>query len=89
MTNEMLPTERVALVTYWLTTDNRISIAVVSRRLSITDRGARLMLTKISHVLPLHVDDDGFWSIIETSTRRRKQLVDVDLSGPTCTSSTK
>jgi len=87
MTNEMLPTERVALVTYWLTTGNRMSIAVVSQRLSITDRGARLMLTKISHVLPLHVDDDGVWSII--GTRRRKQLVDVDLSGPTCTSSTK
>lgn len=66
MSREMLPTERVALATWLLVQGQAITVRQLAKRLEITPRGARMMLEKMSGVLPLTVeegDDGGLWQI--------------------------
>lgn len=72
MLNDMLPTERVARATWLLAQGGSVTVRQLAERLDITPRGARMMLEKISGVVPLTVEDSeegGLWRICGSDGR--------------------
>jgi hypothetical protein len=68
MCEDLVTTERVAVIVYALATDQRLTITDVAEKCGITYHGARLMMYKIARVLPL-TEQDGDWFIIESCQR--------------------
>lgn len=58
---ELIPTERVALVAATLALGGTVTAATIANQFGITRVGAWYILTKISRVLPIAMDDDGHW----------------------------
>lgn len=59
---QRLPTERIGLAAYWLATGEAVTVRQIATRLEMSERGARMLLTKLSLALPL-VDEEGVWRI--------------------------
>ena len=59
---QRLPTERIGLAAYWLATGEAVTVRQMAAKLEMSERGARMLLTKLSLALPL-VDDEGVWRI--------------------------
>lgn len=60
---ELIPTERVALIVYGLTVGGTVTTAQVAQMTGITHSGAWRMLNKLARVLPL-AEEDGRWYLI-------------------------
>lgn len=59
-TDEMVTTERVAVVVHLLTLGRKMTTAQVAARVGVNRHAAWYMLSKISRVLPL-TQIDGLW----------------------------
>lgn len=59
---ERLPTERIGLAAFWLARGETVTVRHLASRLEMSERGARMLLTKLSLALPL-IDDGGVWRI--------------------------
>ena len=57
---ELTPQDRAALVTYWLQQGHRFTSRDIAAAFGMTTNGARLMLCRISRVIPL-VCEHGVW----------------------------
>lgn len=62
------PTERIGLTAYRLAIGQTTTARQLSADLEITEHGARLMLAKLSRVLPLTVES-GIWRLVQTDGR--------------------
>lgn len=65
-----LPTQTIAMATYLFCTGGAYTVRELSERLSLTQRGTRLLLEKISTVVPIvdeHEDDrsGAVWRLID------------------------
>jgi hypothetical protein len=65
---ELIPTERVALIVYELTVGGTVTTAQVAQMTGITHSGAWRMLGKLSRVLPL-TEENGQWYIIALQSK--------------------
>ena len=62
---ELTPTERMALVTLWFCAGERMKTAEVAMRLGLSAEGARLILTRLSRVIPLTREGErGRWYLV-------------------------
>lgn len=57
--NELIPTERIAIVTYMLAKGHKLTTLEAGVIAGISRQGAWAMLSKISRVLPLAGPDNG------------------------------
>lgn len=62
---ESTPTERAALVTYWLTTGRELTTSDVAESLQVSQRTAQRLFTAVSRTIPCYRDDDGRWRLSE------------------------
>lgn len=56
--------ERYSLLTWWLATGARMTSTEAAHRLGIKPGEARGILDRMSRVLPLYCDDDGYWTML-------------------------
>ena len=59
---DLIPTERVAIIVFALALGGTVTTAHVARETGITISGAWRMLNKLSRVLPL-TEEDGRWYV--------------------------
>ena len=59
--DELLETQRGALVTFWLASGEHLSVGEISGLLGMTPRAADRMLQQLSVVLPFRTDSRGRW----------------------------
>jgi hypothetical protein len=57
------PSERVALVVWWLAHGEGLTTRQVSEITCLSWHGAASLLDRISRVLPIYRDDDGVWQV--------------------------
>lgn len=57
------PSERVALVVWWLAHGEGLTTRRVSEMTCLTWDGAAALLERVSRVLPIYRDDDGIWQV--------------------------
>ena len=62
---ESTPTERAAIVTYWLVSGRELSTADVAENLQVSQRTARRLFTAVSRAVPIYRDEAGLWRILE------------------------
>lgn len=63
---ESTPTERAALVTYWLLNGRELSVRDVAESLQVSPRAAQRLFASISRTVPCYRDDDdGRWRMLE------------------------
>jgi molybdenum-dependent DNA-binding transcriptional regulator ModE len=68
--DDLLPTERAAVLVRRLTLGEAITTAQAARLVGVSRQAAWLMLTKLSRVLPIVQDRDGgrlVWKSIDTN----------------------
>jgi hypothetical protein len=67
--SDYLPTERAALIAWWLSKGEQLTTRQVAERLGLTLVAAWYMLQRLSRVLPITYDDtvynQGFWYSIQ------------------------
>ena len=63
-TEEMVVTERAALVAFWLAKGAQWTVSEVAERTGLTRQGAEYLLKTMSRVIPIYVDD-GRWQEAE------------------------
>lgn len=64
--HEYTVTERVGLVTRWLTADGeRMTTAEIAARLAMTELGAQRLCDRLSRVVAIYLDDSGTWRRVE------------------------
>jgi hypothetical protein len=51
------PSERVALVVWWLAHGQCLTTRQISSLTGLTDRGSRLMVERLSRVIPIYSED--------------------------------
>jgi len=64
--SDLLPTERVALA-MWLLMQQPMTTRNLALRLGMSIEGARVMLTKMSRVVPIHWHE-GRWQVCHENT---------------------
>lgn len=60
---ESTPTERAAVVAYWLANGRTVTTADVAESLQVSQRTAQRLVVSVSRVLPIYRDDAGFWRL--------------------------
>lgn len=60
---ESTPTERAAMITYWLANGRSLKTAEVAESLRVSERTAQRLVVSVSRVLPIYRDDLGFWRL--------------------------
>lgn len=59
--DELIPTERVAVVLWRLYGGERMTVAEIAQYVGISPRAVRYMLDKVARVLPICQGIDGRW----------------------------
>lgn len=63
---ESTPTERAALLAYWLISGRELSTADVAEDLQVSQRTAQRLFAAVSRSIPIYRDqDDGMWRAID------------------------
>ena len=57
---DYIPTERIALVVFWLVQGSQLTTGDIARLAGISQQGAWSMMQKICRVLPLY-QENGLW----------------------------
>lgn len=57
------PSERVALVAWHLAHGEGLTTQIIAGLTGLSPRGARELMYRISRVIPIYIDDDGFWQV--------------------------
>lgn len=73
--NPETPSERVALVVWWLAHGEGLTTKRVSEITKITPRAASYLMCRISRVLPIYQDDDFVWQVCEVETEPQLRKV--------------
>lgn len=64
-------TERAALVTWWLAGGLMLSSADAGLLLGLTQDGAYRLLCRLSRVLPIYQDGNGYWTVLRSHRNGR------------------
>ena len=64
--NPETPSERVALVVWWLVHGEGLTTKQVASLAQISTRGAFDLMDRISRVLPIYQDEDYVWQVCES-----------------------
>jgi predicted DNA-binding transcriptional regulator YafY len=68
---ETTPTERAAILTYWLVSGRPVTTADAADQLDITQRTAQRLLNTIARTVPIIRDDNtGAWIILESESQQ-------------------
>lgn len=62
---ETTPTERAALVAYWLLSGRELTTTEAARSLQVSPRTAQRLFAAVSRAIPVYRDDDGIWRTVD------------------------
>lgn len=62
--SESTPTERAALVAFWLAQGRELTTVEVAESLQVSQRTAQRLFTAVSRSIPCYRNDDGRWCIV-------------------------
>lgn len=63
---ESTPTERAALLTYWLASGRELTTVDVADNFQVSQRTAQRLFTVISRAIPIYRDDEtGLWRMAD------------------------
>lgn len=63
---ESTPTERAALLTYWLSMGQELTTAEVAENFQVSQRTAQRLFAAVSRTVPIYRDEaTGFWRLMD------------------------
>lgn len=76
---ESTPTERAAVVAYWLANGRAVTTASVAESLQVSQRTAQRLVVSVSRVLPIYRDDSGCWRLLANDDAIRGDVVSISV----------